>query len=177
MTSAVAQQESVGELPRPGLIGLAIRAALAVVVLMGLYDAVRYPASYWDGFGNPVGALPLFLPLILFSGWVVNKLLLKNWGFWPNVALVAGAGVAMIIGATQGNAWGPPIGYYVWVWQLLFTGLLGPAFFLAVLLRTPGCEMRSYAHLRATLKGNDATPSVCPGWIDRADGIRLFGKW
>lgn len=164
-------------LPRPGALGILIRLALAFAVLMGLYDAVRHPASYWDGFSDPIGALPLFLPLVLFSGWVVNGLLQVQWGWWPNIALVAGCAVTMLIGAFQGDPWGPPMGYYSWAWQILFAGLLGPAFLVASILRTPGCEMRSYAHLVANLRGRDPEPSLCPGWIDRLDGVRLFGKW
>lgn len=164
-------------LPKPGILGLLVRAVLAVVILAGLFDAIVNPQDYWDGFSDPVASLPLFIPLVLLSGWVVNELLQKKWGWKPNLILLAGAGIVLGIGAGQGNVWGAPIGYYVWAWELVFAGLLGPAFVLAVFLRTPGCEMRSYAHLRAKATGGDVAASVCPGWIDRLDSVRLFGRW
>ncbi|MGB1585777.1 MAG: hypothetical protein ACPHID_01870 [Thermoplasmatota archaeon] len=165
------------DLPRPGLLGILIRLTLGVLVLFMGYGAIVDAPSFWDGYTDPLGSLGYLVPLALFSSWVVNELVQKSWGWKPLGALLAGLGVAVGLGAVQGDAFGPAFGTYVWTWALGFSLLLGPAHLLAAALRTPGCEMRSYAHLRAKLAGGDVGATVCPGWIDRADGIRLFGKW
>lgn len=164
-------------IPRPGLIGILIRLSLGTLVLFMGYGAIIDAPSFWDGYDAPINSLLYLGSVFLFTSWVVNELLQKSWGMKPALILFAGLGIAVATGAIAGNPFGPAYGIYLWIWVLAFSVLLGPAHILAAILRTPGCEMRSFAHLRAKLTGNDVSQSVCPGWIDRADGIRLFGKW
>ncbi len=72
---------------------------------------------------------------------------------------------------THGTPLAPPLGVYVWSWLVAFTVLLGSAHILAAALGTPGCEMRSYAHLSTLLLGGDTKTVECPGGIDRLDHI------
>lgn len=90
--------------------------------------------------------------------------------------LFAGAAAAAGIGALQGEALGPPRGIYARVGALAFTLLLAPAGLLAAIRATPGCEMRSYAHLQERLRGGDVGAVACLGWSDRRDHVRVLGR-
>lgn len=161
-------------LPRPGVVGRLIRLGLGMGVLLllaGLLTgwredrwAGRLPFDF--GFGVLV-ALALY-----FTSYVFNIAFRLEWGRRTLAGVLAGAVVAGLGGlAVQGtfpNAW---LGIYVWSWLVTFCAFLGPAHLLAAALGTPGCEMRSYAHLRALLRGGDVASVACPGGIDRLDHI------
>ena len=164
------------DLPRPGLIGLAIRFTFGLAVLFMGYGAIVDRASFWDGYTNPAGALGYIIPIGFVTSWVINELTTKRWGQKPLLVVLLGMAVAIGIGAFQGDAFGSIFGIYLWAWVMAFAALLGPALLLAVALRTPGCEMRSYAHFIAKLRGKDVNAAVCPGWIDRFDAIRIGGR-
>lgn len=164
-------------LPRPGLVGVLIRLTLGALVGWMGYAAISDASSFWDGYDDPGNAISFLIPVLVLSSWVVNELFQKSWGQRPAAILVVGLLVAVAVGALQGDPFGPWFGTYLWVWVVVFAALLAPAHLLAAVLRTPGCEMRSFAHLRAKLGGRETEASLCPGWIDRADGIRLFDKW
>ncbi len=163
------------DLPRPGAVGITIRLLLAGLVgFMGY--AVFGQTSMWDGI-TPMDAAPLVMPLVLFSSWVINELFRVRWGFLPSVVVLGGLAITAGVEGMMGTLWGPAFGIYVWTWSAAFVILLGPAHLLAAILRTPGCEMRSYAHLWTRIQGGDPNTAVCPGWIDRFDAVRLFGRW
>jgi len=164
-------------LPRPGLLGILVRLALAAAVGSMGYSAIFHAAGFWDGYEDPLASLSLLVPLVLLSSWVVNELLQRSWRWWPSLALLLGAALAVGAGALKSDAFGPAYGIYLWAWTLAFSLLLGPAFVLAAVLRTPGCEMRAYAHLWAMLRGGDVGEVACPGWIDRLDRVRVLGRW
>ncbi len=166
----------VEPLPRPGLIGIAVRLTIGALVAYMGYGAIVGAKEFWDGYSDPIGSLAYVGPLAAFSSWVVNELLQKPWGWRPTGVLVVGGLVAIAAGSVQGEPFGPLYGAYVWAWTLAFSLLLAPAQFLAAALRTPGCEMRSFADLRARLRGGDPTTVTCPGWIDRFDHIRVLGR-
>lgn len=166
------------ELPRPGLVGVSIRVVLgiAVVFFLGL-QTIRDTPSFFDGYSNPVGSVvPVLLLAVIWRG-VVNELVQRPWGWWPSIVALTGLGLTVVVGALRGDPFGPPYGVYLWTWTLLVAVLLGPAFLLAALLRTPGCEMRSFMDLWARVRGGDPRAVACPGWIDRFDHVRLFGRW
>lgn len=163
------------QLPKPGLVGIAIRAILGLVVVffLGVQTILDTP-SFFDGYSNPLGSiLPVIVLTILWRG-VVNELVQRRWGWWPSIVALVGLGVAIAIGVLRGDPFGPIYGIYLWAWALLLAVLLGPAFLLAALLRTPGCEMRSYMDLWTRIRGGDPRTVACPGWIDRFDHVRLF---
>ena len=162
------------ELPKPGILGRFIRLGLGVGVLLlliGLLTAWR--DDLWAG--RPpfeVGFAVLVVLALTFTSYVFDIALGLQWGQRTLAGILLGAGVAGLGGlAVRGsfpNAW---IGIYVWGWLVAFCTLLGPAHLLAAALGTPGCEMRSYAHLRALLRGGDVSNVACPGGIDRLDHI------
>ncbi len=161
---------------KPGLLGRGIRLAMAIALGWFGYSIISASRGFWDGIGPEAQYIPMAAALLLVTSWVVTELTGKKWGQKPTLVLLALCTIAAIIGAFQGDLWGPPLGIVFWAWGVAFTLLLAPAFMLAFLLGTPGCEMRSYAHLWTTLRGGDPAAVACPGWIDRFDGVRLFGK-
>ena len=46
---------------------------------------------------------------------------------------------------------------------------LGFSFFLAAVLATPGCEMRSIPHLWTLITRRATKEHYCPGFLDRLD--------
>lgn len=171
-TPGVPDSNADREFPKPGVVGRSVRLAFGVGVLLLLGGLLRgWGDDLWAGrlpydlgFGVLIG-LALY-----FTSYVFNIALGLQWGQRPLAGILGGAAVASLVGlAVQGvlpNAW---LGIYVWGWLAVFCAFLGPAFLLAAALGTPGCEMRSYAHLRALLRGGDVSSVSCPGGIDRFD--------
>lgn len=169
-------QEDADDLATPGFLGRAIRFSLGVFTLtlldgptgpLGAAAAARFPVTS-GGFWIAIAALTVVTP------WVVNELLGKDWGVRPSI--VAWLGAALAAAAGWGLTGGPlawPLGVYLAAWTTVFVVLLAPAFILAALLGTPGCEMRSYAHLKARLTGGDPGAVTCPGGIDFLDHVRF----
>ncbi len=166
----------MAELVRPGVLGRLIRFVMAGAVGWLGFETLRNTRGFWDGIGPDPQFIPMALALVGFTGWVVSELVGRDWGSRPTLVMLALCAVAAAIGAAQGNVWGPPLGIAFWTWGVLFSLLLAPAFLLAALLGTPGCEMRSYADLWTRMRGGDPAAVACPGWIDRLDGVRVFGK-
>ena len=172
--SSVLEPGADSSLPRPGLLGRGIRLSLGVAVLLllgGLLTGWR--DDLWAGLPPfDVGFAILVCLALYFTSYVFNIALGLGWGQRTLAGVLAGAAMAGLVGyAVEGalpNAW---LGIYVWSWLVAFCALLGPAHLLAAALGTAGCEMRSYAHLRARLRGGDVSSVACPGGIDRFDHI------
>ena len=174
MANELAQEDS-RELVKPGLVGRAIRAGLGLAVLSWLSLLLLvWRRELWTG-EVPLADLG-FWGLVAFALWgtsyVFNIALGLSWGQKTRAVVVAGAGLAGVIGALAGGGFPNPVfGVYLWVWFAALTGLLGPAHLLAAVLGTPGCEMRSYVHALTLLRGGDVGTVVCPGGVDRWDHI------
>ena len=168
-------QTNAQELVRAGLLGRAIRACLGLATLgLLLLLLTVWREALW------VGELPVrdvrFWVLVGFALWgtsyVFNIAFGFSWGQRTRTGVVAGAGLASLVGLVAGGGFPNAVfGVYLWAWFVAFTGLLGPAHLLAAALGTPGCEMRSYAHARTLLRGGDVGTVVCPGGIDRFDHV------
>jgi hypothetical protein len=163
------------ELAQPGLLGRAIRASLGLATLSFLFLLLTvWRRELWAG---EVPLLDLrFWLLVWFALWgtsyVFNIALGLSWGQKTRAGVLAGAGLAAVVGVVAGSGFpNAVLGVYLWAWFVAVTGLLGPAHLLAAALGTPGCEMRSYAHARTLLRGGDVGTVVCPGGIDRFDQI------
>ena len=168
----------MSELPRPGVVGRGVRLAVGLLVLWMGWQTVRDTPSFWDGLSPDGGLLVLVVILTVVSSWVINELLVRDWGWRPSLVLGGGLALASVAGLVGwADPLGPPVGVYLWAWSIAFAVLLGPAQLLAATLATPGCEMRSFADLRARLKGQDPRTVACPGGIDMLDGVRVFGRW
>ncbi len=168
-------QTNSQELVRPGPFGRAIRVGLGLATLGLLLLLVTvWRRELWAG---EVPFLDLrFGVLALFALWgtsyVFNIALGLSWGQKTRAGVLAGAGLAAIAGVIAGGGFPNAVfGVYLWTWFVAVTGLLGPAHLLAAALGTPGCEMRSYAHALALLRGGDVGTVVCPGGIDRFDHV------
>ena len=101
---------------------------------------------------------------------VVNLGLGKSWGHKPQIFFLFLAGLALVADLVlYGRVWAPPLAGLLIFWLILIILPLGIAHLLAAVLRTPGCEMRSYNHLLARLRDQDPTEHFCPGGVDFAD--------
>ncbi len=167
-------EEAAQALPRPGWAGRAIRLALGICTL-ALLRALLGPwrSDMWAGeLPFLDGGFVVLVVLALWgSGYVFNIALGLGWGERTRAGLVAGAALAAAAGAVTGGFPSPLLGVYLWLWFVALTALLGVAHLLAAALATPGCEMRSYAHLFTLARGGDVAAVVCPGGIDRWDHI------
>ena len=163
------------ELVRPGLVGRAIRVALGVGTLSLLVDLLTgWRSELWRGAvpAHDVGFWVLVCLALFATSYVFNIALGLSWGQKTRTGILAGAGLAGLIGVVTGGGFPSALlGVYLWIWFAAFAGLLGPAFLLAAALGTPGCEMRSYVHALTLLRGGDVSAVVCPGGIDRFDHI------
>ena len=162
-------------MPHPGVVGRGARALIGLVVLADLVPLFVAAPDRFHGIDPTSWTVWLSLALLTaFSGWVVNMLFAKPWGWRTPAVLLAGAVGGGVVGvAVGGSFWGPILGAYVWAWSVAFLGLFGSSLVLAAALGTPGCEMRAFAHLRAKMRGIDPRLATCPGWLDRLDHVRL----
>lgn len=163
---------AAGSLVRPGWLGRGARLVLGVVILYAILPVIPAFAFFRDAPAPPddIGLWILAALLFLASRDVVNLGLGVRWGRWPQLGILVLTGVAVAASAIfYGRAWGPPAGILFYVWLVGTAVALGVAFVLSAFLGTPGCEMRSYADLRARLRGRDASEHYCPGGIDVVD--------
>lgn len=166
-------------LPTPGLVGRLVRVGLGSGVLLLLASLLGpWRDELWSGhLPLELGFGVLVALALTFTGYVFNLAFGLAWGRRTLAGVLAGAALAGLGGfAAEGAFPNPWLGIYVWSWLVAFCALLGPAHLLAAALGTPGCEMRSYAHLRALLRGGDVAGVACPGGIDRLDPIRIQGR-
>ena len=168
-------QANSRELVRPGALGRVIRAGLGLATLGWLLGLVTiWREALW---GGEVPLLDVrFLALVGFALWgtsyVFNIAFGFSWGNRTRTGIVAGAGLAGLVGLVAGSGFPNAVfGVYLWAWFVALTGLLGPAHLLAATLGTPGCEMRSYVHALTLLRGGDVNAVLCPGGIDRFDHV------
>lgn len=174
------QKTTNATLPKPGLVGIAIRLALAVAVGFIAYDAITDAPDYWNGFSGPADLADrgvILAVLVLFSSPMVNELVLRDWKMWPAVFLVSGAVFVAGVGALRGDPLGPAFGIYTWLWVTLWSVPMAVAFVLAAAMRTPGCEINAFRQLVARLKGHGADYRACPGFVDCCDSVRVFDRW
>ncbi len=161
-------------LATPGPLGRGIRLVLGLGILSLLYSLLtEWQSPLWSGEVPNDVAFYVLIGLALYAtSWVVRLPLNKPWGQAPLLLVLLGAGITAAAGYAAESIFPlNALGLYVWTWFVLFTALLGSAHVLAAALATPGCEMRSYAHLRARLGGRNAEIVVCPGGIDRFDHV------
>ncbi len=162
------------EIKKAGPLGRLIRLLLGVATL-SLFAALVGPlrAVLWSGEVPAHWSFYVALGFGLYlTSFVARILANRAWGQKPLVVALLGAAAATAVGyLTHGTPLAPPLGVYVWGWLVAFTVLLGCAHILAAVLGTPGCEMRSYAHLWTLLRGGDTETAACPAGIDRLDHI------
>lgn len=160
-----------GDLLKPGVMGRIGRFIFglgSIWVLLNLlpqaafFMSNEFPdnLSYWF----IVGITFLVLHEVINIGFNVA------WGRQPQVAFLGAGAIAIVLDLIfYGTVWAWPLNLLIFL-LLVYTHLhLGVSHLLAVVLGTPGCEMRAIPHLRTLVWGGDVQAQVCPGHWDAVD--------
>jgi hypothetical protein len=157
------------QLVKPGPIGLGIRVILGATVLYW-FGALL---TKWSGFveRDPIESGRLYT---LFTIWWLPEVFAltfrRPWGRWPAVVFVAGGGAIGLAGyLTGGGVWNPVLAGWTYAGDLLVWGALAVSFPVAVLARSPGCELGALPWLLAGRHGWAAPRSGCAVGLDRLD--------
>lgn len=173
VTSGETEFTPSGTLPPPSLLGRLIRLlfglAIFIWLLPGLIVSIPNLSNAADIPSNPFFWFIVGLTFLNMNH-VINLGLGKSWDHKPQLLFLATVGVALAVGVIgYGRFWAPPLATLLVLWLILINLPLGTAFLLAAVLRTPGCEMRSFNHLLAKIQGKNSTEHFCPGGVDFAD--------
>jgi hypothetical protein len=143
------------QLSPPGPLGLAVRLILGG---LSIYWFVAL-LTKWNVFLelDPIESDRFYT---VFTLWllpeVFNITFRRRWGIWPTVVFVAGgaalAGAGVLIG---GEVWNPVLAGWVYAGDLLVFAALAVSFPVAIVTRSPGCEL-------------DGLPRLVAGPLDRA---------
>jgi hypothetical protein len=139
---------------RPGPIGLLIRMVLGAVAVYALVELV----TKWDIFRDQNLIESDFWFVTVFTvcllADVFNIGLRRRWGVWPIVVFLAGAaaiGSASYLAA--GEIWTTALAAWVYAGDLVVFAALSVSFPVAIVMRTPGCELNALPKLVARLRG------------------------
>ncbi|MFQ5433311.1 MAG: hypothetical protein ACE5FD_00385 [Anaerolineae bacterium] len=168
-----------GTLPKPGPFGRLVRLLFGAGVMFSLAPSLIGGFSFFRESTSAPTSIVFWIVAglgITSVHHVINLGLGKSWGHRPQMVVLAGTAVAILLDFIfYGAWWAPPLGLFTWSWLLLMFIPLGIAFLLAAVLATPGCEMRSFNQLISRLRGQDPAEHFCPGGVDFAD--RWEAKW
>jgi hypothetical protein len=155
---------------RPGPAGLLIRVVLGAASVWGLIELV----TSWDVFrdrdliDSGFWFITLFTLCLLPD--VFNIGLRRRWGVWPLVVFLAGAAAIGSVGYL-GEVWTTALAAWVYAADLLVFAALSVSFPVAIVTRTPGCELNAVPRLVARLRGTaDAETRRCLLGVDLLDG-------
>jgi hypothetical protein len=139
---------------RPGPIGLLIRMVLGAVAVYALVELV----TKWDIFRDQNLIESDFWFVTVFTvcllADVFNIGLRRRWGVWPIVVFLAGAaaiGSASYLASRE--IWTPALAAWVYAGDLVVFAALSVSFPVAIVMRTPGCELNALPKLVARLRG------------------------
>jgi hypothetical protein len=162
-----------------------VRLVLLVVFAFGLATLVDQggPASVRDA-ETLTDAPFVVLTIAMVAGFVVLTTELAKLGGGEGVAkrarwvalslLTAAAAVAAVVGELRfGAVWGSPLSDLVWALDVAFLIQTVVALPLAVVLRTPGCEIGVWAEIAARLRGRPASPPLCILGLHHLDAWEL----
>ena len=155
--------------PRP--VGLLIRVVLGAAAVYALVELV----TQWDIFRDRNLIESDFWFITVFTlcllADVFNIGLRRRWGPWPIVVFLAGAavlGLASYLAA--GEVWTTALAAWVYAGDLLVFAALSVSFPVAIVMRTPGCELNALPRLVARLRGTaDAETRRCLLGVDLLD--------
>ncbi len=161
-----------GTLPPPGPIGRLVRLAWGLGLGVLLVGYLLYPADLselqkpWVWFWAVWAAM--LAPYVVNIGWG------RSFGAWPRFILIGGTMAAAGVGyLMEGTVFSETLWWTLNLSIIYVFGHLGLAFVLSALIATPGCEMRSLAHLLGLVTGNAAAEHYCPGPVHRLDQWEL----
>ncbi len=151
----------------PGLWGRTLRIFIGAWQISFIYWMLLNFNSFVYGQPNLIW-LPYFIGIAIAFRWlpeVVNLGFSVSWGKQLRFAYVFFFLGAVVLDLFLfGNMWGPPLGILLFLLGLYLHTHLGIAHILSGIIGTPGCEMRSYAHLATIILGKDPTEAaICPG--------------
>jgi hypothetical protein len=155
----------------PGPVGLLLRVVLGAAAVYALVELV----TQWDSFRDRNLIESDFWLITLFTlcllADVFNIGLRRRWGPWPIVVFVAGAVVLGAVGyLAAGEVWTAAPAGWVYGGDLLVFGALSVSFPVAIVMRTPGCELNALPRLVARLRGRtDEQTRRCLLGVDLLD--------
>jgi hypothetical protein len=139
---------------RPGPIGLLIRMVLGAVAVYALVELV----TKWDIFRDQNLIESDFWFVTVFTvcllADVFNIGLRRRWGVWPIVVFLAGAaaiGSASYLASRE--IWTTALAAWMYAGDLVVFAALSVSFPVAIVMRTPGCELNALPKLVARLRG------------------------
>jgi hypothetical protein len=139
---------------RPGPIGLLIRMVLGAVAVYALVELV----TKWDIFRDQNLIESDFWFVTVFTvcllADVFNIGLRRRWGVWPIVVFLAGAAaIGSASYLTAGEIWTTALAAWMYAGDLVVFAALSVSFPVAIVMRTPGCELNALPKLVARLRG------------------------
>jgi hypothetical protein len=139
---------------RPGPIGLLIRMVLGPVAVYALVELV----TKWDIFRDQNLIESDFWFVTVFTvcllADVFNIGLRRRWGVWPIVVFLAGAAaIGSASYLTAGEIWTTALAAWMYAGDLVVFAALSVSFPVAIVMRTPGCELNALPKLVARLRG------------------------
>jgi hypothetical protein len=139
----------------PGPLGLAVRVALGALFV---YSFVSH-LTKWSVFLelDPLESDRFYtLVSLLLLPEVFNIAFRRRWGLWPTAVFLAGGVILGLAGLLiAGEVWNPVLAGWVYAGDLLVMAALAVSFPVAIVTRSPGCEL-------------DALPRLIAGPLDRA---------
>jgi hypothetical protein len=169
-------QPKAPQLARPGPIGLGIRALLGATILYWFAALL----TKWNGFleHDPIASGRLYT---LFTIWLLPEVFTltfrRPWGLWPAVVFVAGGAAIGLVGhLAGGGVWNPVLAGWTYGGDLLVWGALAVSFPVAIVTRSPGCELGVLPWLLAGRQGRVAPRPGCAVGLDRLDAWEAARK-
>ena len=157
------------QLVRPGPSGLGIRVLLGAVILY--WFAALF--TKWNGFleRDPIASGRLYT---LFTIWWLPEVFAltfrRRWGLWLAVVFLAGGAAIGLVGSlVGGGVWNPVLAAWTYAGDLLAWGALAVSFPVAIVTRSPGCELGALPWLLGGREGEAAPRRGCAVGLDRLD--------
>ena len=163
----------------PGPVGLLIRVVLGAAAVYALVELV----TKWDIFRDQNLIESDFWFITVFTlcllADVFNIGLRRRWGLWPIVVFLAGAaaiGSASYLASRE--IWTTALAAWVYAGDLLVFAALSVSFPVAIVTRTPGCELNALPRLVARLRGTaDEETRRCLLGVDLLDRQPMRLPW
>jgi hypothetical protein len=155
----------------PGPVGLLLRVLLGAAAVYALVELV----TNWDIFRDRNLIESDFWFITLFTVCLLADLfnigLRRRWGVWPIVIFLAGAAMLGSVGyLAAGEIWTTALAGWVYAGDLLVFAALSVSFPVAIVTRTPGCELNALPRLVARWRGTtDAETRRCLLGVDLLD--------
>ena len=128
-----------GTVPRPLLIGRAGRLVFGAGLL---FYFVWNITQVLDRVSSDVPSIGYFVGVVV-AWWYFSDLVVvgfsRKWGRWPQLAMFPFTlGLVVADLAAYGSAWGPPLGWGLFVFTEFVFGFFALSFLLAAVFAVPG---------------------------------------